>query len=299
MFNTSNSVLQQLESPKGLFEGVQIYVKRDDLIDDIVSGNKWRKLKYSILEAQRRKNESILTFGGAYSNHLVATAKAGNLAGIKTIGMVRGEELNPNSNSTLKKCTEFGMKLKFISREEYALRNDKMYWEQLHEEIENTFIVPEGGASYFGLIGCQEIWNEIPNNDFSHVYVAAGTGTTAAGLLAGLPNTCQLIAVSALRGGFMRKNIEDLLQYNFFDDDLVREQMERLTVYEDDFFGGYAKSNPELLTFMQWVLDELKLPLDKVYTAKAFYHLLEHIKHKKLVSGDKVLFLHTGGLQGN
>jgi 1-aminocyclopropane-1-carboxylate deaminase len=251
------------------------------------------------LEAQRRKNESILTFGGAYSNHLVATAKAGSIAGIQTIGMVRGEELNPNSNSTLKMCAEYGMKLKFISREEYALRNDKMYWEQLHEEVENTFIVPEGGANYYGLIGCQEIWKELPKNYFSHVYVAAGTGTTAAGLLVGLPNSSQLTAVSALKGDFMRKNIQDLLQYNFFDNDLVNERMEKLSVYEDVFFGGYAKSTPELTAFMQWTLTELDLPLDKVYTAKAFYQLLEHIKQQKLVAGDKVLFIHTGGLQGN
>lgn len=299
MFNTSNSVLQQLDDPKGLLNGVQIFVKRDDLIDDLVSGNKWRKLKYSLLEAKRRKNQAILTFGGAFSNHLVATAKAGHFAQIQTIGLVRGEELNPASNKTLKTCADYGMQLKFIPREEYALRNDKMYWEQLHEDFENTFIVPEGGANYHGLIGCQEIWSELAGHDFTHVYVAAGTGTTAAGLLAGLPNTTELTAVSALKGDFMRKNIQNLLMYSFFDEELVEDRMQRLTVLDDELFGGYAKVTPTLIEFMERIKNSFDLPLDKVYTAKAFYRLMQHIQEGELSPGDQVLFIHTGGLQGN
>lgn len=299
MFNTLNSVLQHLSDPKGLLKGVTVFVKRDDLIDDIVSGNKWRKLKYNILEAKRRKNEQILTFGGAYSNHLVATAKAGFLAGIPTIGLVRGEELNENSNPTLRTCAEYGMKLIFLPRTEYTLRNDKMYIDQLHEDFPNTFIVPEGGANFFGMVGCQEIWDEVKGNDFSHLYVSAGTGTTAAGLLAGLPEEMKMTVVSALKGDFMETEIRDRLTYSFFDDELVQDKMSNLTTLDDDVFGGYAKVNDELMEFIKWAKVEFDLPLDKVYTAKTFYRIIQHIESGLLRKGDSVLFIHTGGLQGN
>jgi len=299
MFNTLNSVLQHLSDPKGLLKGVNIFVKRDDLIDDIVSGNKWRKLKYNILEAQRRKNEQILTFGGAYSNHLIATAKAGSMSKMPTIGLVRGEELTENSNPTLRACANYGMKLIFLPRSEYALRNDKMYIDQLHEDFQNTFIVPEGGANFFGMVGCQEIWDEVKDERFSHLYVSAGTGTTAAGLLAGLPEKMKMTVVSALKGDFMEAEIRNRLTYSFFDDELVQDKMSSLVVLDDDVFGGYAKMNEELLEFVKWVNEEFDLPLDKVYTAKTFYRIIQHIQLGKLKKGDCVLFIHTGGLQGN
>ncbi len=299
MFNTLNSVLQHLADPKGLLKGVTIFVKRDDLIDDVVSGNKWRKLKYNILEAKRRKNEQILTFGGAYSNHLVATAKAGFLAEIPTIGLVRGEELNENSNPTLRACAEYGMKLIFLPRTEYILRNDKMYIDQLHEDFPNTFIVPEGGANFFGMVGCQEIWDEVKGGNFSHLYVSAGTGTTAAGLLAGLPEEMKMTVVSALKGDFMEVEIRDRLTYSFFDDELVQDKMSNLITLDDDVFGGYAKVNDELMEFIKWANVEFDLPLDKVYTAKTFYRIILHIESGMLSKGDNILFVHTGGLQGN
>lgn len=299
MFNTLNSILQHLPDPKGLLKGVNIFVKRDDLIDDIVSGNKWRKLKYNILEAKRRKNEQILTFGGAYSNHLVATAKAGFLASIPTIGLVRGEELNENSNPTLRNCAEYGMKLIFLPRTEYTLRNDKMYIDQLHEDFPNTFIVPEGGANFFGMIGCQEIWDEVKGEKFSNLYVSAGTGTTAAGLLAGLPEEMKMTVVSALKGDFMESEIRNRLNYSFFDDELVQDKMSNLITLDDDVFGGYAKVNDELMEFIKWAKVEFDLPLDKVYTAKTFYRIIHHIESGLLQKGDNVLFVHTGGLQGN
>lgn len=299
MFQTSKSILQQLEDPKGLLRGVKISVKRDDLIDDIVSGNKWRKLKYSLLEAERRKNEQILTFGGAFSNHLVATAKAGASIGMPTIGLVRGEELNENSNSTLKTCVNYGMKLHFLPRSEYTLRNDKMYLEDLHQTYENTFIVPEGGANYWGVIGCQEIWKELPQDVFTHFFLAAGTGTTASGILAGLPENTKLTVISALKGDFMADAIRERLMYSFFDEEWVAERLEKMTTIDDTHFGGYGKMNDELLDFIKWVRVEFNLPLDCVYTGKAFFQLIKQVNDGVLTENDHVLFLHTGGLQGN
>ena len=299
MFNTVNSILQQLEDPKGLLKGVKIFVKRDDLIDNLVSGNKWRKLKYNLLEAKRRKNTQLLTFGGAYSNHLVATAKACALADIPAIGIVRGDELNSQSNQTLQMCTEYGMTLKFIPRAEYTLRNDKMYIDQLHDEYPNTFIVPEGGANFFGMIGCQEIWSELPDVNFSKVYVSAGTGTTASGLIAGLPIGVRLQVISALKGDFMYSTVKERLMYSFFDEELVEEKLSQVDFHDDNLFGGYAKATESLLDFMEWVNVEFNLPLDKVYTAKTFYHLVQQINAGEILEGEHVLFIHTGGLQGN
>lgn len=299
MLDTSKSLIQVLADPKGILKGVEVIVKRDDLIDPVVSGNKWRKLKYNIREAERRKNERILTFGGAYSNHLIATAKAAAMAGIRCIGIVRGEELDEFSNPTLRSCADFGMQLVFISRDEYRMRNDKMYLEQLHEAYENTFIIPEGGANYFGMIGCQEIWKEIQGMSFSRTYVAGGTGTTAAGLLSALPEGNHLHVVSALKGDFMPGEIRNHLHYAFFDEELTADLMKNCTIYDDSVWGGYGKLDDRLTGFMDFVMKEFDLPLDKVYTAKAFFRLLQHIEEGAIQPGEKVLFIHTGGLQGN
>ena len=153
LYTTEKSILQELSNPILKEKNIQLFLKRDDLIDSEVSGNKWRKLKYNIEQAISKKNDAILTFGGAYSNHLVATASACFKVGIRSIGIVRGEELSENSNETLKKCFEFGMELKFVSRQEYVLKGDSLFLKDLHLENENCFIVPEGGANFYGMVG--------------------------------------------------------------------------------------------------------------------------------------------------
>jgi 1-aminocyclopropane-1-carboxylate deaminase len=298
LFDTTKSVLQQLEDKNCLLKGAQVFVKRDDLIDDLVSGNKWRKLKYNMLVAKNAQFPRILTFGGAYSNHLVATAKACHLAEFESIGIVRGDELNPESNETLKRCADFGMQLHFVSREEYFLRDDKSYIEQLHIDFPNTYIVPEGGSNFYGLSGCQEIWNEIPN-DFTDVFVAAGTGTTAAGILSGMRDSCHLHVCSALKGDFLKEDIARKLEYGFHNEEFTEHCINRMTLYSEDTFGGYGKHMPELFDFMQFVNEEFNLPLDQVYTAKAFYRLYQMIQNSEFDASSRILFLHTGGLQGN
>lgn len=298
MFDSSVSSLQQVKFKNCSQRNIHIYVKRDDLIDDLVSGNKWRKLKYNILAVKAQKKEVIVTFGGAYSNHLVATAKACFKYGLRSVGIVRGDELSVNSNSTLKACHGFGMELVFVSREEYFLRDDKSYLEQLHIDFPNAFIIPEGGANFYGLVGCQEIWQEI-HEDFSDVVVAAGTGTTAAGLLAGMTSGARLHVFSALKGAGMREEILKKIEYGFHNAEFTASCAEKLTVYSEDYFGGYGKHNDELLEFMKWTKEQLDLPLDQVYTAKAFFRLHSFIQENYFPEGARILFVHTGGLQGN
>ena len=298
LFDCSKSMLEQLEDKNCLLKGLEVFVKRDDLIDDLVSGNKWRKLKYNILAAKNGQFPRILTFGVAYSNHLVATAKACHIAGFESIGIVRGEELTSESNETLKRCSEFGMQLHFVAREDYVLRDDKSYIEQLHIDFPNTYIVPEGGSNFYGLSGCQEIWKDVPQ-DFTDVFVAAGTGTTAAGILSGMPEHCHLHVCSALKGDFLKDDIARKLEYGFHNEEFTEHCINRMTLYSEEIFGGYGKHTPQLFDFMQFVNEEFNLPLDQVYTAKAFYRLYQMIQNEEFGSSSKILFIHTGGLQGN
>ena len=296
MFDTKKSILQKLDATIFDKHQVEVFVKRDDLIHSVVSGNKWRKLKYSIAQAMHQKCDGIFTFGGAYSNHLVATAAACKSAGIKSIGFVRGEELTSESNATLKSCINYGMKLVFISREEYALRNDKIYIDELKTEYSLYYFVPEGGSNYFGVIGCQEIWTEIVTQ-FDSVFVAQGTTTTSCGLLAGLPPLTKLHVVPVLKGFESIETMKSTLKWVLMDESFVDQLVENIIVHSDFHFGGYGKVTSDLIEFIQMCSREFHIPLDPVYTSKAFYALYQNIVQGNL-NGQKILFLHTGGLQG-
>jgi len=298
MFDTDKSLLQQVELANCSGDKYLIDIKRDDLIDALVSGNKWRKLKYNILAAQAKKNDTLVTFGGAYSNHLIATAKAAALYDFKSVGIVRGEELSSDANSTLKSCTLYGMKLVFISREEYHLKEDKSYIEQLHIDFPNAFVIPEGGANFYGLTGCQEIWSELPKY-YTDVVVAAGTGTTAAGILSGMPESMRLHVFSALKGDFMEKEILTKIDYGFHNSDFTAQCASKLRVYSEEYFGGYGKYTEELIDFIRATHKNFNLPLDQVYTGKAFFQLSQLLDKNAFHPASRILFIHTGGLQGN
>ena len=296
LYSTELSELQELHAKQFVSRNVQVFVKRDDLIDKEVSGNKWRKLNYSIELANYQKKDGILTFGGAFSNHLLATAAACNKSGLKSIGVVRGEELTKDSNANLKRCHELGMQLIFISRVEYQLRNEKITQEEWKEDFPTFLLVPEGGANYHGLIGCQEITQEIPFLP-DHIFIAQGTTTTSCGILTALSENTTLHVVPALKGFDALTEMRTLLYPFYVDDELIDDKLKQVVVHGDAHFGGYAKSTPELIAFKQAQQQAFDLPLDLVYTTKAFYALLTWID--QLEPSDqlqKIVFIHTGGL---
>jgi len=296
--NTSKSVLERVRLSIGEDEPFSFDIKRDDLIDPIISGNKWRKLKYHLLKAKALGKTGILTFGGPFSNHLIATAKAATVKGMEAIGIVRGEELNEQSNDTLQKCFEYGMKLIFISRSEYRKKDDPYFIKELAVKYSDFYIVSEGGKGYYGVVGCQHILTET-ENDYDHVYLAGGTGTTAAGVLLSVPEKTKVHVISVLKGDFLLKDITYLLQQVLNDDQLVEGYACHLNVINNGHFGGYAKVPTELIEFINEVYDKTQLKLDPIYTGKAFFKMMEDYKNGVIKRNEKVLFIHTGGLQGS
>jgi len=297
IFNTQKSILQAIEIPELVQRGIKLYVKRDDLIHDEVSGNKWRKLKYNIEQVYQGKFEGVFTFGGAFSNHLVATASACNQLGLKSIGFVRGNELTINSNDTLKRCYELGMELRFLSREEYALRNDKQYIHEIQSENLGFYPIPEGGANYLGVIGCQEIVKEI-EIPIDHLFIAQGTTTTSCGVLMGKHSHTKLHVIPVLKGFHSKETMVDILKYALLDEDYANELVDDVIVHSEYHFGGYGKYSDELIHFIKDIYSGYQLPLDFVYTGKAFYGMLEELRSGNF-DNQTVVFIHTGGLQGN
>ncbi|MBD3635873.1 MAG: 1-aminocyclopropane-1-carboxylate deaminase/D-cysteine desulfhydrase [Crocinitomicaceae bacterium] len=290
------SPIEQLHSDLFSQHNVEVYVKRDDLIDPVISGNKWRKLKFNIEKFKAGRYDKLLTFGGAYSNHISATARAGKELGVKTIGIVRGDELKADANDTLRQASADGMELIFTKREEYALRDEKYYHEELRRRHGNIWIVPEGGSNYYGVLGCQEILKEV-DIPFTHVITACGTGTTATGLL--LSSSSEVIGVSALKGGdFLTENIKNHLMTLSLPESHISDVMGRFVLQTGYHFGGYAKYNKELLEFIETFEDQYKIPLDQVYTGKMMYALLDLIEQNYFPENSKIIALHTGGLQG-
>jgi len=262
-----------------------IWVKRDDLIDPYISGNKWRKLKYILKDAQEKGKNHLVTFGGAYSNHLVATAAAAARNGLKATAFVRGEEV---TNEMLLICSLFGMQLIFIDRESY--KNKAELFHVNFENDENAYFIDEGGASEEAVKGCSEIINELTTN-FDHIFCAAGTGTTAAGLLRGINQqqlTTKLHVIPVLKGGDFMK--DEIAKYE--------PDLNNLHLHTNYHFGGYAKTKPSLLNFIKDFSAQTGMLIDPVYTAKMFYAINE-LQHQNYFEKDaKILAVHTGGLLG-
>lgn len=289
--NSLPTVIQQINLDSVREMGLELYVKRDDLIDKNISGNKWRKLKFNIAKAKEIGANRILTFGGAYSNHIAATAALAPFVGIELHAFIRGEELNSNSNPTLQKASEHGLNLHFLTRSEYAEIKKSESLKSLDDKWDNTWVIPEGGANEEGVKGCAEIYHEI-DQEFDFICLSAGTGTTAAGILREMKDET-LVVFPALKGGdFLRQDILKWQNENFDKD----AQLRLLT---DFHFGGYGKVGQSLIDFVRLVKDEISLPLDYIYTAKAFYGLLQMIQKGEFSKGSKILFYHSGGLQGN
>lgn len=284
MFINIPSPLQQLKD----FAGHQVLVKRDDLIDPYVSGNKWRKLKYILAGADAQQKNHLVTFGGAYSNHLVATAAACSKAGLKSTAFVRGDAVSCIHNEMLMLCRLFGMELIFTDRLSY--KNKKLLFETQFTEDQNAFFVDEGGASPEAVKGCAEIIAELPE-DIDHLFCAAGTGTTAAGLLTGIHQRglkTKLHVIPVLKGG------------DFIADEISKYTggTAQLILHTDYHFGGYAKTSPDLIDFIKNFTAAEGILIDPVYTAKMFY-AIEHLHASGYFKpSDKIVALHTGGLLG-
>jgi 1-aminocyclopropane-1-carboxylate deaminase len=289
--------IQQIHSDIADSAGVELSVLRLDLMHPWVNGNKWFKLKYNLLEAKERNFKTLLTFGGAYSNHIFATAAAGKLFGFNTIGVIRGEEKSP-LNSTLSFAVQQGMQLMYLDRNTYRQRNTTTLHAELRKRFADVLIIPEGGSNLNGVRGCTEILAQA--GDFDVVCVACGTGTTFAGILLSL---CQQRAIAfpiLKNGAFLQQEIETLLQ-NYLAANLPTPNKYPCSweLICDYHFGGYAKVNDELLKFSQQFQQTHNVPLDYVYTAKMFYGVMDLLKQGFFRKGDRLLLVHTGGLQGN
>lgn len=283
---------QQISLPEIQKKNIQLFVKREDELHPVVSGNKFRKLKYNLLEAKKQKVKTLLTFGGAFSNHIVATAAAGKLNGFKTIGVIRGDELGKDlektleSNLTLRQAYEYGMEFIFISREEYRSKYETSFIQKLKEELSDFYLIPEGGTNEFAIKGCQEI---LTNEDTSFDYICCcvGTGGTISGLINTAKKHQRVLGFPALKGGFLQKDIEEMVP-NHQNWELIHEY----------HFGGYAKYKPELIHFINWFKEETNVQLDPIYTGKMAFGVIDMIKNNSIEEGSKVLMIHTGGIQG-
>ncbi|MBI1306569.1 MAG: pyridoxal-phosphate dependent enzyme [Bacteroidetes bacterium] len=270
-----NTPIQKVEF-SGFGTEVEVFVKRDDMIHPFVSGNKWRKLKYNILEALESGKNTVRTYGGAYSNHLIATAVACAAYGLKSEGIVRGDELKETSNYVLRLCHEFGMELKFVSRSEYNL--------QEKNPDPDVLVIPEGGANENGIRGCEEILNGV--SGFDRVMVAVGTGTTLRGIARSSIGNTKIHGFAAMGNGeYLRAEIPEWDNSKNF--------------LETRFsFGGFGKFDLEQLQFNRSFASETGILLDPVYTGKMFRGVSILIEAGEILPHERVLLIHTGGMTG-
>jgi 1-aminocyclopropane-1-carboxylate deaminase len=283
---------QQIFLPVLQEKEIELWIKREDKIHEFVSGNKFRKLKYNIQEAKHQQKNTLLTFGGAYSNHIVATAVAGKLSGLKTIGIIRGDELANNidkvllENATLREAHKNGMQFEFVSREDFRRKNEKDFIDALYEKFGDFYLIPEGGTNNLAIQGCEEILTS-EDEKFDYICVAVGTGGTIAGLINSIDEHQKVIGFPALKGDFLSEEIKKLTSKN-----------NNWQLQTDYHFGGYGKFNSELIRFINKFYKETQVLLDPVYTGKMLFGILDLVEKNKFKKGSKILAIHTGGLQG-
>ncbi|PCH72451.1 MAG: 1-aminocyclopropane-1-carboxylate deaminase [Flavobacteriaceae bacterium] len=272
-------------------KNVTVFIKREDELHPFISGNKFRKLKYNLLQAQKEGQKTLLTFGGAYSNHIAATAAAGKEFGFQTIGVIRGEELAAKSlsdlykNPTLKFAADQGMQFHFVSRTAYRLKTEPSFIQELKAEFGAFYLVPEGGTNKYAVKGCEEILNE---NDTSYdiICAAMGTGGTLSGIINATKSHQRVIGFPSLKGDFLSKEVQQFVTKNNWEINL------------DYSFGGYGKVTADLIHFINQFKRETGVPLDPVYTGKMLFGIIDLIKNDYFAEGTKILLIHTGGLQG-
>jgi 1-aminocyclopropane-1-carboxylate deaminase len=265
---------------------IQLDIKREDKIHPYISGNKFRKLKYNIKQAINTKHDTILTYGGAFSNHISATATAAKLCGLKSIGVIRGEELynKINDNPTLSYAQKQGMKLHFISRKDYAEKDSTAEIKKLEKQFGDFYRIPEGGTNALAVKGCEEILKET-DQQYDFIACCVGTGGTLAGIINSSFKHQKIYGFSALKNHAH----EDIKTWT---------NKTNWQIFEDKTFGGYAKTNEDLVKFINQFYRQTAIKLDPIYTGKLFYNVFDLIQNNHFPKHSKILAIHTGGLQG-
>lgn len=287
----THSPLQQLQFSLLQQNDVSIFIKRDDLIHPLISGNKWRKLKYNLVAAQQNNAHRLLTFGGAYSNHLHAFAAACKALDFEGIAIVRGEKPN-KLNPTLQFVSECGVQLEFVSRSEYRLRNDNDYLQILQQRFAASMIIPEGGSNELAIQGVKEIYDELQqqlSESFDLIATAVGSGGTLAGLISGLQARQSALGICALKGAeYLEQEITAL----------GTSENQNWQLNHEYHHGGYARFTDELLDFMVMFKQQSGIELEPIYTGKLMYALFDLVERGYFPRGARIVALHTGGLQG-
>ncbi len=283
--------IEEIHDPLLDQRGLRLLIKRLDQVHPVISGNKWYKLKYNLLAAREQGYDTLLSFGGAYSNHIHALAGAGREYGFKTIGVIRGEPHEP-LNATLQFAREQGMQLHYLSRADYRQKNTPWMIERLHDFFGDFYLLPEGGSNALAVKGAREMVENI-EADVDVVACACGTGGTLAGVIAGLNSGKRALGVAVLKGAaFLRDDVQRLLT------EAGGDERCNWSINLDYHFSGYAKTTPQLFAFMQAFERQHDVPLDPVYTAKLMFALYALIEDGSFERGTTLLALHTGGLQG-
>ena len=266
---------------------IKLFIRREDLIHPFVSGNKYRKLKYNLSQAKQEGQTTLLTFGGAFSNHIAAVAFTAQENGFQSIGFIRGEELasKVNENPTLQFAAQCGMRLEFISREEYRCKDSKLFIDALQQRFGSFFLLPEGGTNDLAVKGCEEILTS-QDSDYDFVCTAVGTGGTISGIIKSAFRHQKVLGFPALKGDFLQKDICKFVENNNWE------------LINDYHFGGYGKVNAELIQFLNDFYTQHKIPLDPIYTGKMVFGVIDLITNNYFPEHSKVLLIHTGGLQG-
>lgn len=308
-FEPMNIPLQAINDAVTKSHGIRLFILRTDLNHPHISGNKLFKLKYNLLEAEKNGIKTLLTFGGAFSNHISATAAAGKEYGFNTIGIIRGEAY-PELNPTLQFAVECGMELHYVSRILY--RNKKELYEYVNQQFsqERFYLIPEGGSNDLGVLGCKEITGYI-NTDFDYVCSPCGTGATIAGIIMSLKGNQKAIGFQILKAeGYIKNEVEEWLKKqpaiatasDFIGSEIGTDSaiaQNNRSINEDYHFGGYAKNQTELTGFINWFEQTNHVPLDFIYTGKMMFGIYDMIGKGFFKKGETIVAVHTGGLQGN
>ncbi len=273
-------------------QGVQVWLKREDVLHSLVSGNKFRKLKYNLQAAKEENYSKVLTFGGAFSNHILATAAAAQEENLQSIGVIRGDELGGKNlentlahNATLRQAKQMGMQFHFVSRSDYRKKHELNFINALRGIFNDFYLIPEGGTNNLAIKGCEEILTEEDKN-FDVVSVAVGTGGTISGLINSASVKQKIMGFPALKGNFLQDEISK---------NVKKENWQLILNYH---FGGYAKTNEALIAFINAFKEKYCVTLDPIYTGKMMYGLFDLIKNDYFKENTRILAIHTGGLQG-